>query len=132
MGGVPAKLGRWVDISKVYKRREDLIEKAKDLRNNSTLSEVLLWNKIKGKKFLNLKFSRQKPIGTYILDFFCKEKNIGIEIDGESHYGNKERDNEKDRFLIEKGIKVIRVSDKDIKQNIQGVIDYLQRKINKE
>ncbi len=108
-----------------------MVEKARELRKNSTLSEVLLWKEIKNKKLLGLKFLRQRPIGKYILDFYCKEKNICIEIDGESHYGKRERDNKRDEYLNKLGIKVIRVLDLDVKRNIEGVIDYLISEIKK-
>ena len=58
---------------------------ARNLRNNSTLSEVLFWNEVKGKKILGLQFLRQKPIGEFIVDFYCPKLKLAIEIDGESH-----------------------------------------------
>jgi len=59
---------------------------AKKLRNNMTLSEVLLWNELKGKRILGYDFDRQKPIDNYIVDFYCKELFLAIEVDGDSHY----------------------------------------------
>ena len=55
------------------------------LRKNSTLSEVLLWNELKGKKLMGIDFHRQKPIGNYIVDFFSPELRLVIEIDGITH-----------------------------------------------
>ena len=57
---------------------------ARKLRKNSTLSEILLWKQIKGKK-LGCEFHRQVPINNYIVDFYCHELNLVIEIDGDSH-----------------------------------------------
>jgi very-short-patch-repair endonuclease len=58
---------------------------ARNLRNNSTFSEVLLWNELKGRKMKGYQFLRQKPIGNFIVDFFCSKLNLIIEIDGDSH-----------------------------------------------
>lgn len=58
---------------------------ARELRNNSTLSEVLLWNQLKTRKMGGYQFMRQKPISEYIVDFFCNRLKLVIEIDGESH-----------------------------------------------
>lgn len=69
-----------------------LKEKAKLLRKNSTLSKVLLWRELKGKKLKGYDFHRQKPTGNYIVDFFCNEFNLVIEIDGVSHEGKHNHD----------------------------------------
>ncbi len=58
---------------------------ARNLRNNSTLAEVLLWNEVKGKRILGFQFLRQKPIGSFIIDFYCPKHKLAIEIDGDSH-----------------------------------------------
>ena len=65
---------------------------ARKLRNNSTKSEALMWNFLKGKQIRGCDFHRQKPIGNFIVDFYCSELLLAIEIDGESHYGNEEKD----------------------------------------
>ena len=62
-----------------------LKELARDLRNNSTKSEVILWLKLKGKQMYGYDFHRQKPIDNYIVDFFCHELMLAIEVDGYSH-----------------------------------------------
>ena len=106
---------------------------SRNLRNNSTLSEVLLWDELKAKKIMGCQFMRQKPIGNYIVDFYCSKLNLAIEIDGDSH-GNpsaQKRDNEKDRYLNSLGIHVIRYGDWDVKKDISGVIDHLLNWIEK-
>ena len=65
--------------------RKDLRLKARQLRNNSTLSEVLLWQEIKDRKLLGFQFHRQVPLLNYIVDFYCHELKLVIEIDGDSH-----------------------------------------------
>ncbi|MDP2993407.1 MAG: DUF559 domain-containing protein, partial [Deltaproteobacteria bacterium] len=69
-----------------------LKELARRLRNSSTLSEVLLWNHLKGKQMKGYDFHRQKPIDNYIVDFFCTKLRLIIEIDGDSHLFKGEED----------------------------------------
>lgn len=59
---------------------------ARKLRKEMTFSEILLWNELKQKKMLGYDFDRQKPLDNFIVDFFCKELGLVIEIDGDSHY----------------------------------------------
>ena len=65
---------------------KDLKQRSRDLRNNSTLAEVLLWNHLKRRKMLGYQFMRQKPIHHSIVDFYCSQLKLVIEIDGESHW----------------------------------------------
>ncbi|HUC79555.1 MAG TPA: endonuclease domain-containing protein [Flavisolibacter sp.] len=64
---------------------EHLKPLAKKLRENMTFSEVKLWNELKNKKLLGYDFDRQRPIGNYIVDFFCKDLQLAIEVDGITH-----------------------------------------------
>ena len=77
---------------KIIPYNPKLKETAWKLRNNSTLSEVLLWNRIKRKQMKDYQFFRQKPIDNYIVDFFCYELMLAIEIDGDSHVDKIEED----------------------------------------
>jgi very-short-patch-repair endonuclease len=79
----------------IYHYNPKLKERARHLRNNSTLSEVLLWNELKNGKMKGKDFHRQKPIINFIADFFCPELKLVIEIDGNSH--DKENAYDKDR-----------------------------------
>ncbi|MCL2212877.1 MAG: endonuclease domain-containing protein [Oscillospiraceae bacterium] len=109
-----------------------LIERARELRKNSTLSEVLFWNKVKNKQFLGLDFDRQTIIGNFIVDFFCSSKKIVIEIDGKSHIGKENYDKLREEYLTNLGLKVIRINDLDIKANINAVMEKLELKMNAE
>jgi very-short-patch-repair endonuclease len=102
-----------------------LKERAKYLRNNSTLSEVLFWLQIKKQK-LGYDFHRQKPIGNYIVDFFCSELMLAIEIDGVSHNDKVKYDKTRQRKIENLGIRIIRFRDVDIKQNLNGCLDFLK------
>lgn len=77
---------------------------ARKLRTNITKSEVLLWNYLKGKQVLGYDFLRQKPILDFIVDFYCSELNLAIEIDGESHYGNENKDEIRQKEIKKYGV----------------------------
>jgi very-short-patch-repair endonuclease len=95
---------------------------AKELRKKGVLSEVLLWNHLKGRKMSSYQFMRQKPIGNYIVDFFCSKLRLVIEIDGESHDGRFLYDVERQKFLESIGLTVLRFSDADVKKDIANVL----------
>ena len=99
-----------------------LKEVARKLRKSGTLSEVLLWRYLKGKQVLGYDFDRQKPIDNYIVDFFCNELMLAIEIDGCSHNEKSEEDRIRQAKLESLGIRFLRFHDSDIKKNIQGVL----------
>jgi very-short-patch-repair endonuclease len=103
-----------------------LKEKARYLRNNSTLSEVLLWKHLKGKQMCGFDFHRQKPLDNYIVDFFCNELMLAIEIDGDSHIGKEKYDEIRQKRLEGLGIKFLRFADMDVKKNMNGVIETIE------
>ena len=103
-----------------------LKDKAKALRKAGFLHEVLLWNQLKVKKFNGLDFDRQKIIGNYIVDFYCAEKGVVIEVDGSSHNNKQDEDAKRDAYLQSLGLVVIRLLVKDVLQNMDGVVFYLK------
>lgn len=103
----------------------NLKQKAKELRKAGNLSEVLFWQGVKNKQFKGLDFDRQKIIGNYIVDFYCANCQVVIEIDGESHNGKWEYDTKRDEYLKSLGLTVIHVDDLDIKKNLSEVMEML-------
>jgi len=99
-----------------------LIERARGLRKNSTLSEVLLWEKLKGRQLSGYKFRRQTAILKYIVDFYCKELNLIIEVDGLSHDYKMDYDATRQKNLESVGIMLLRFNDLEIKKDIQNVL----------
>jgi very-short-patch-repair endonuclease len=99
-----------------------LKEPARDLRKNSTLSEVLLWQQIQKRQIGGYKFLRQKPIQNYIVDFYCKELMLSIEIDGDSHNVKLDSDRKRQSDLELIGIRFLRFLDIDMKKNMEGVL----------
>jgi very-short-patch-repair endonuclease len=100
--------------------------RAKELRKAGMLHEVLLWQELKSKKLNGLDFDRQKIIGNYIVDFFCPEKGVVIEVDGSSHDGKQEDDAKRDEYLRSLGLEVIRLQVRDVFHNRAGVVSYLR------
>ena len=103
-----------------------LKQRAKELRKAGNLSEVILWLQLKNKKFLGLDFDRQKIIGNYIVDFFCVQKGVIIEIDGTSHDYKTDYDKSRKEYLESLGLSVINIDDLEIKRNLFGVMEYLE------
>jgi very-short-patch-repair endonuclease len=82
---------------------------------------------LKGKKILGYQFSRQKPIGNYIVDFYCPQLKLMIEVDGNSHDSEKyEKDKERENFLIKLGFSVLHINDIDVKKDINRVVSFLE------
>lgn len=103
----------------------NLKERARELRKAGNLSEVLFWNKVKNKQFKGFDFDRQKIIGNYIVDFYCSNCNVVIEIDGSSHNDKQEYDAERDEYLKSLGLKVIHIPVQDILKNMDLTMNWL-------
>jgi very-short-patch-repair endonuclease len=101
-----------------------LKELARELRNNSTLGEVILWNKFKGKQFYGFDFHRQKPLLNYIVDFYCPDLNLVIEIDGKYHEQGEyyEKDVKRQTELEKLGLYFLRFTEKDIRTQLLNVL----------
>ena len=99
---------------------------ARILRKNSTLSEVLLWNELKGKKLMGIDFHRQKPIGNFIVDFFSPDLMLVIEIDGITHAYKQDDDIKRQQFLESLSLTVLRFQDRDVRKNMNGVVEVLK------
>ena len=103
-----------------------LKDRARALRKAGFLHEALLWNQLKSKKFNGLDFDRQKIIGNYIVDFYCAEKAVVIEVDGSSHNNKQDEDAKRDAYLRSLGLVVIRLLVKDVLRDVEGVVFYLK------
>jgi very-short-patch-repair endonuclease len=115
---------------KIIPYNPKLIPLARQMRNNSTLSEVLLWQKIRNKQLLGYDFDRQKPIGNYIVDFFCRELMLAIEIDGSSHEFKSKEDLARQQQIEQFGITVIRFEDIRVKQDMDRVLGELKWQVH--
>jgi len=95
------------------------------LRKNMTDAENRLWLRLRRKQLKEHSFYRQKISGRYIVDFYCPKANLVIELDGGQHYSEagKAKDRARDNDLREMGLKVLRFSDRDLFENIDGVME---------
>ena len=95
---------------------------ARNLRNNNTFAEVLLWNHLKARKMKGYQFMRQKPIGNFIADFFCSKLKLIIEVDGDSHRFKITEDVERQNWLENLGLTELRFNDSEVKNDIDNVL----------
>lgn len=110
---------------------EKLRSLARELRNNMTDAENLLWSRLRRKQIAGYQFYRQKVIRNYIVDFYCPAANLVIEVDGSGHYCEKAeaKDGERDKELKELGLEVLRLSNNEVIGNIEGVMEHIIRRI---
>ena len=114
--------------NKIIPYRSDLREYARSLRKNSILSEILLWQKIKNRTY-KVQFHRQVSMLDYMVDFYCHEIGLAINIDGNSHDYKYFYDAKRQGRLEAEGVSFIRFSDKQIKQDMMNVLLILEATI---
>jgi len=120
---LPDKGGRGEGSPHFLPYDKKLTELARQNRSNPTKAELTIWREILRKRqFSRFKFLRQKPIGGYIVDFYCSELRLVIEIDGESHAETIEYDAERTKFLNSLGLQVIRYANDEVLRNLDGVV----------
>ena len=108
-----------------------LTEKARQNRKNPTPAEQKLWYEVlQDKRLDNLKFIRQKPLDEYIVDFYCAELMLAIEIDGDTHAEQKQYDKDRTKNLNKVGVEVIRYTNAEVLNNLEGVYQDLHKRIS--
>jgi very-short-patch-repair endonuclease len=100
----------------------------RDLRNNATLEEDALWQKLRSSK-LGFKFRRQHSIKNFIVDFYCPIKKLAVELDGEQHLDNKEYDRERNDFLESLEIRTIRFWNSEVNKDIEIVVEKIRKEL---
>ena len=105
----------------------DILEHARTLRSKQTDAEQLLWALLRDRRFAGKKFRRQHPIGRYILDFYCHECRLAVELDGGQHNDEetRSRDERRSRFLREQGVRVVRFWNHDVLLQTESVLESL-------
>jgi very-short-patch-repair endonuclease len=103
------------------------------LRRNATIPERMLWNRLRGGRLAGLKFRRQQPIGPYIVDFFCHEAGLVVEVDGRSHDERGKEDSQREAFRQQQQrLHVLRVSNDDVLKETETVLLAILRAAEKE
>ena len=107
---------------------KDLIEERRDLRKNGTSAEALLWLSLKNRQINGVRWRRQFSVGRFILDFYCPECKLGIELDGMQHYSidGSDYDDFRSRWLeANHGIRIIRFENRDIFTDYENIVAYI-------
>ncbi|MBN7817533.1 endonuclease domain-containing protein [Algoriphagus pacificus] len=116
-----------------HKASPEIFKRAKELRTKLTPSESILWERLRAKRLNNLHFRSQHPISKYILDFYCHQYQLGIELDGEVHdnFDQKERDKARQEDLNALGILVLRFKNQFVIQETEEVLRLILLEIEK-
>jgi very-short-patch-repair endonuclease len=100
-----------------------MLYRARELRRNTTKAEERLWRQLRSRNIEGLKFRRQHPVGSFIVDFYCPQSKLIIEVDGGSHADQQEYDQQRTEWLQARGYRVIRFTNDDVKEALDGVIE---------
>jgi very-short-patch-repair endonuclease len=100
------------------------VSRARIQRRTLTPPEARLWRCVQRRQLAGLKFRRQHPIGAYVLDFYCPEARLAVEVDGQTHDhpDQQRRDERRTRGLVQQGIAVLRIAAEDVRINLDGVL----------
>jgi len=109
---------------KILAYNRKLVPLAKALRSNMTFAEILLWNQLKRKKIFGYDFDRQRPIANYIVDFYCKDLMLAIEVDGISHYSEEAhaKDVKRQKEIEKYGVSFLRFDDEEVRKDMENVL----------
>ncbi len=110
----------------------DILAFARELRTHQTDAEGLLWEVLRAKRFFGLKFRRQHSVGRYILDFYCPEKKLNIELDGGQHAEQQAYDTERTKCLEQEGIRVLRFWNNEVLQETEAVLEAIRLAVGME
>ncbi len=115
------------DVRPEVRRR--LAEAARTLRKQGTPSESLLWKALRNRKLGGRKFRRQHPVGPFVVDFYCHQERLVIEVDGPVHRRQAAADRERQQLLEASGLRVVRVRSEDVETDIEGVLNRIRREL---
>ena len=103
---------------------------ARQLRTHQTECERLIWQKLRARQVLDLKFRRQHPCPPYVLDFYCVELQLAVELDGSQHFTPEQRgyDQRRSQYLSSLGIEVLRFDNRQVLVETEGVLQEIWRK----
>jgi very-short-patch-repair endonuclease len=127
-----AYIGKTRNPEFLYNASQETAGFARQLRKRMTPYEKILWQRLRGKNILGVKFRRQHPIGFYFADFYCHEISLVIEVDGKIHQkkDKKEHDENRSAEMNRLGIKVLRFTNEEIKHHIEQVMHKIRNEIN--
>jgi len=100
----------------------EMYARSKELRREMTSAETILWKELKANKLNGLHFRRQQIIDRFIVDFYCHQHELVVEVDGGIHDLQKEHDAERETYLIARGFRILRFRNEEVENNLQGVL----------
>ncbi len=111
--------------------RKSMKDLRRHLRHSLTPAEATLWNALQGSKLAGKKFRRQHSIGNYVVDFYCPECKLAVELDGEKHFNSiaSQYDLRRTEFLRGHSIRVLRFENRAVFENPQGVLQAIKRRL---
>ena len=103
----------------------------KELRNDMTEAEKILWEYLRNRKLAGFKFKRQYSVDAFIIDFYCPKVKLGVELDGEVHFTDeaKEYDENRTGFLSDFGIEIIRFKNDEVVNNVEMVLNKIKQQL---
>ena len=112
----------------------NLKQYSRQLRDNMTDAERHLWARIRMRQIKGYQFYRQKPIGDYIVDFFCPKAKLIIEVDGSQHFVNEtiEYDRIREEYVSSLGLRVLRFTNTDVLKHVEGVVERIEEEMNEK
>lgn len=118
---------------KIFNKKE-LIPRRKELRNNSTYAEVFFWQQVKQSQLEGRKFRRQTSVRNYVVDFYCPEEKLVVELDGEVHFDEEaiKYDKKRTEYLESLGLTVIRFENNEVLKNTDYVLSKIKECFNKD
>jgi very-short-patch-repair endonuclease len=119
-----------MDEEKKHRIPPEILQNARNLREMQTSAETKLWTILRNLQLDGYKFRRQKPIGRFIVDFFCNDAKLVIEIDGDTHAGREGYDINRTKWLENEGYQVIRFTNDDISTNLENVAREILKQCN--
>jgi len=118
-------------MPRAIRGQPDYLDIKRRLRSNMTGPEAQHWSRLRARQLQGLKFRRQHGIGPYIVDFYCPEQSLVIEVDGDSHADADQvvKDRQREQYLQSLGLRIIRYINDDILENLDGVLENLAERL---
>jgi very-short-patch-repair endonuclease len=114
-------------LDKAYDHEPTL--RSRQLRNNATGAERLLWRFLRNRQLSGIRFNRQVPIGPFICDFVARRPGLVIELDGGQHSVTEDYDRKRTTFLTQRGYRVIRFWNNEVLENLEGVLTVIEEEL---
>ena len=102
---------------------------SRGMRSDPTPAEKAIWGRLRDRRFNGLKFRRQHPVDRFIVDFICPEKSLVLEIDGPIHLSTQAEDREREKILASYGLRVLRFSNEDVLEGLDGVLEKIDMRL---